>query len=53
MGDVQLAYSALFSLDLPSRIGQIKHFINMVNHSEVHTFIYFELASSVGLECLL
>ena len=24
----------------------------MVNHSDVHTFIYFEFASSVGLKCL-
>jgi len=28
-----------------SCIGQIKYFINMVNRLDVHTFIYFELAS--------
>ena len=26
-------------------IGQIKYFVNMVNRLDVHTFIYFELAS--------
>ena len=29
-----------------SCIGQIKYFRNMVNPLDVHTYIYFELASS-------